>query len=412
MTPEQSLMNDANAGDMRMHGNNAGLASQTEIRKARWLAGFSILVNLLLATGKGIAGVMGGSSALVGDAIHSATDVVGSSAAWFGLWLAGKEHPSFPYGLYKAETLATLLTSIVVIVAGYEIGRQALLGPDTIPDVAVTLPVAVISLVITVTFGMYQLRAGRRLHSKALEADARDYLADAMSTSVVLLSLVGAYFGLHLDRWAAADVAVFIFWSGGNLLWRALRDLLDEAIDRETERDIIDLVNSHPRVDHVERILSRTAGGRFIVDLDVVIRSSSHNLVHRLAHLLESEIQEQHPRVVMARIKTHSREPAEISRLTPVSEPGGVITPHLGAAPWILYEVVDRHSGKVSGRQYLRNPHRNASRKKGYLVGKWMLGLKPDQVVVTEERESTAIALLKEAGVRVIVSHESQPENG
>ena len=403
-------MKEANAGEIRVHGNNAGLSSQTEIRKARWRAGFSILVNLMLATGKGVAGVMGGSSALVGDAVHSATDVVGSSAAWFGLWLAGKEHPSFPYGLYKAETLATLLTSVVVIVAGYEIGRQALLGPKTIPDVAVTLPVAIVSLVVTITFGIYQLLAGRKLHSKALEADARDYLADAMSTSVVLLSLIGAYFGLHLDRWAAA--AVFIFWSGGNLLWRALRDLLDEAIDRETEREIIDLVNSHPRVDHVERILSRTAGGRFIVDLDVVIRSSSHNLAHRLAHLLESEIQENYPRVVMARIKTHSREPAEISRLTPVSEPEGVITPHLGEAPWILYEVVDRHSGEVSSRQYLRNPHRNASRKKGYLVGKWMLGLKPDQVVVTEERESTATALLKEAGVRVIVSPGTQPEDG
>ena len=405
-------MKEANAGEIRVHGNNASLSSQTEIRKARWRAGFSILVNLMLATGKGVAGVMGGSSALVGDAVHSATDVVGSSAAWFGLWLAGKEHPSFPYGLYKAETLATLLTSVVVIVAGYEIGRQALLGPKTIPDVAVTLPVAIVSLVVTITFGIYQLRAGRKLHSKALEADARDYLADAMSTSVVLLSLIGAYFGLHLDRWAAAAVAVFIFWSGGNLLWRALRDLLDEAIDRETEREIIDLVNSHPRVDHVERILSRTAGGRFIVDLDVVIRSFSHNLAHRLAHLLESEIQENYPRVVMARIKTHSREPAEISRLTPVSEPEGAITPHLGEAPWILYEVVDRHSGKVSSRQYLRNPHRNASRKKGYPVGKWMLGLKPDQVVVTEERESTATALLKEAGVRVIVSPGTQPEDG
>lgn len=58
----------------------------------------------------------------------------------FGLWLAGKEHPSFPYGLYKAETLATLFTSVAVIIAGYEIARKALLGPETIPDVAVTFP--------------------------------------------------------------------------------------------------------------------------------------------------------------------------------------------------------------------------------------------------------------------------------
>lgn len=411
MKSESSVMNEENAVQRGTQPNPAGSTSKTEIKKARWRAGISILVNLLLAAGKGVAGIMGGSAALVGDAVHSATDVVGSTAAWFGLWLAGKEHPSFPYGLYKAETLATLLTSVVVILAGYEIGRQALLGPETVPDVAVTLPVAAASLVVTLTFGMYQLRAGRKLHSKALEADARDYLADAMSTSVVLLSLIGAYFGLSLDRWAAAAVAVFIFWSGGNLLWRALRDLLDEAIDRETEREIINLVNAHPRVDYVERILSRTAGGRFIVDLDVVMRSPSHKLAHRLAHLLESEIQENHPRVVMARIKTHSREPKEICRLTPVSEPRGDIVPHLGGAPWFLREMVDRKSGEVSERDYLRNSHRDAVRKKGYLVGKWLLGLKPDQVVVPEEQESTAIELLKESGVRVILAQDTHPEN-
>jgi hypothetical protein len=54
-----------------------------KIRQARKRAAFSVLLNLVLTTGKGVAGVIGGLSALVGDAIHSATDVVGSLAAWF-----------------------------------------------------------------------------------------------------------------------------------------------------------------------------------------------------------------------------------------------------------------------------------------------------------------------------------------
>jgi cation diffusion facilitator family transporter len=221
-------------------------ASLVEIKKARTSAMLSVGINLCLATGKGVAGVIGGSSALLGDAIHSASDVIASVATFFGLWLAGKKHPSFPYGLYKAETLATLVTSIAVILAGYEIARRAVLGPETIPDVALVLPVALVSLVITVSFGLYQLHTGKRLHSKALEADARDYMADALSTSVVVLSLIGTYFGLQLDRWAAGAVALFVFWSGGQLLWRAARDLMDEAIDRDTEREIMGLVESPP----------------------------------------------------------------------------------------------------------------------------------------------------------------------
>jgi len=68
-----------------------------------------------------------------------------------------------------------------------------------------------------------------------------------------VISLIGAYFGLRLDRWAAGVVAVFVFWAGGQLLWRALRDLMDEAIDRNTEREIIELIEAHPCVEEVEK---------------------------------------------------------------------------------------------------------------------------------------------------------------
>ena len=378
--------------------------SLIEIRQARKRAAFSILLNLLLTLGKGVAGVVGGSSALIGDAIHSATDVVGSLAAWFGLWLAGKKHPSFPYGLYKAETLATLVTSVVVMIAGYEIARQAFLGPIRIPDIALTLPVALLSLVIALGFGFYQLYTGRRLHSKALEADARDYLADGLSTLVVVISLVGGYFNLSLDRWAAGVVSLFVFWSGGNLLWRAARDLMDQAIDRDTERDIIELAESHPYVERVEQCLSRMAGGRYIVDLDVVFRSGDLSLAHRIGHHIEDDIRSRFPRVVMTSVRIHSHEPGDIHRMTPVGAQGGEIEASLTRAPWFLMETLDRGSGSTIDHEYVQNPYCEAGTRRGLLVGKWILGRKPDQVVVVRKNTGTAFVLLEESGVEIVVS--------
>lgn len=378
-------------------------ASGQEIRKARKRALFSILLNLLLTLGKGAAGVIGGSSALIGDAIHSATDVVGSLAAWFGLWLAGKKHPSFPYGMYKAETLATLVTSVVVMIAGYEIARQAFLGPVRMPDIALTLPVALLSLVIALGFGIYQLYAGRRLHSKALEADARDYLADALSTLVVVVSLVGGYFNLSLDRWAAGVVSLFVFWSGGNLLWRAAKDLMDQAIDRNTEREIIELAESHPFVEKVEQCLSRMAGGRYIVDLDVVFRSDDLALAHRIGHHIEDDIRSRFPRVVMTSVRIHSREPGDIRRMTPVRDKGGEIDAHFARAPWFLVETLDRKSGKTLDHDYVQNPYAAVNTKRGLLVGKWLLGRKPDQVAVLRKDENAAMVLLEESGIEIVV---------
>lgn len=276
-----------------------------QIRSARKRAALSVAINLALALAKGLAGVWGQSSALIGDAIHSTTDAVGSMAAFIGLWLAGKKHPAFPYGLYKAETLATLLIAGIIILAGYEIGRQALLGPQRIPNIALALPVAIVSLIVSIAFGIYQFRNSRRLNSKALEADARDYLADGFSTAVVILSLAGGFFGWQLDRWGAAVVSLFVFWSGGRLALNALSDLMDQAIDRDTERDIVRLVEAHPQISRVERFLSRCAGGRYIIDLDVVFASRSLPVVHRIGHDLEDEIRRRHQRVVMVGIRAH-----------------------------------------------------------------------------------------------------------
>lgn len=378
------------------------VTSQQKLISARRRAAVSIGLNLALATGKGIAGVAASSTALIGDAIHSATDVLASLAAYVGLWVAGREHPSFPYGLYKAETVATMVTSIAVIVAGYEIGRQAFFGAERLPDVAIALPVAAVSLFIALFFGLYQLKEGKRLDSPALQADARDYLADALSTGIVFVGLLATKFGFAVDRWAAAVVSLFVFRAGATLLITALKDLLDASIDRETEREIIQLVERHPRITRVEKCLSRTAGGRFIVDMDVVMHTPSHRIADHVADRLEALIPQKFPLVVMARIRPHYSSETVIRRITPMISPEGTVSPHFVRASWFLVETVDTAQGnKVLKREFLENPHVEAQKQTGLLVGKWLLSLKPDEVVIPGDRSGTAVALLRESGVDV-----------
>jgi len=83
-------------------------------------------------------------------------------------------------------------------------------------------------------------------------------------------------------------------------------------------------------------------------------------------------------------------------------EPEGSPAEHLAKAPWFLLETIDRTSTNIISQEYMKNPYWEEERKRGYLVGQWLLGFKPDQVRVTEQREGTALALLKEAGVEII----------
>ena len=376
--------------------------AKAEIRRARGWALASILLNAALAGGKGVAAWLAGSTALMGDAVHSATDVVGSAAAFLGLWLAGREHPAFPYGLYKAETLATLVSAVAIIMAGYEIARHALLGAPQIPQVALALPVALGSLAVALGFGLWQLRRGKRLNSPALQADGRDYLTDAMSTVVVAAGLLGVWLGYAVDRWAAAVVACFVFVSGGQLMWRAVRDLMDQAIDRPTERAMVRLVEQDPGVRGVARVLSRTAGGRFMVELDVDLRTGSLPKAGRLCRHLEQELGRQFPRLASVRVRAQAKPNPVLRRITPMKGSGDETEIHLARAPRFLVEEVERDSGKVLSRREVANPHADAESKRGLLVGRWLLSLKPDQVRVADPKKGTAASLLEEAGVELV----------
>ncbi|SKA65061.1 cation diffusion facilitator family transporter [Desulfobaculum bizertense DSM 18034] len=377
--------------------------AQKELRSAQKRALFSIFVNASLAGAKGIAGFAAGSASLIGDALHSATDVLASGAAFVGLWLAGRRHPSFPYGLYKAETVATLIISIVVILAAYEIGRWAIVGTPGAPNTTLALTVAVASLIITVSFGLYQLAQGRKLGSTALVADARDYLVDGASTLVVIASLIGESFGYHLERYAAGAVSLFVFWAGGTLLFRTLKDLMDAGMDPEEQEKISSYLKAHPQVRSVEDCMGRTAGGRYIINLDVILHTTSHEVADRVADRLEEELYAEFPRVVMAHIRTHHGHSVTIRRFVPAQDESGKSSEHFASAPYFRVETVDAGTGNVLHFEVLPNPHSDAEKTKGLLVGKWLLELDPDEVCIGSAGvNKTAGYLLREAGVRLL----------
>lgn len=103
----------------------------------------------------------------------------------------------------------------------------------------------------------------------------------------------------------------------------------------------------------------------------------------------------------MARVRPHYEHTGQTRRITPVAFSEGGRAGHFAKAPWFLVETIDE-TGEIVRREYLKNPHAEAERKRGYLVGTWLLGLKPDQVVAEEGQEGTAVALLREAGVEIL----------
>ena len=202
----------------------------------------------------------------------------------------------------------------------------------------------------SLVFGLLQLRAGKKLDSPALQADARDYLADSLSTAVVLISLIVVPFGYNVDRIAAGIVSLFVFYAGCQLFIGAVKDLLDAAIDRETEREIIQYVENYPRISRVKKCFSRKAGGRYLVDLDVILHTPSHKIADLVSDRLEEELLEKFPGLVLARIRPHYAPGEFMKRIIPVESPAGERSQRFATAPWFLVETMTTE-GRVVTKQ-------------------------------------------------------------
>src|SRR5690625_2525609 len=141
-------------------------------KQAEWAAWLGIVGNIILATLKWVVGVLSNSKALIADAAHSASDVAGSFAVLIGI-KAAKKPPDVdhPYGHGKAEPIAAIIVSILLIVVGMEIGwssMQAVYSGELESPRWYALIAIAISIIVKEALFQYKYKLGKRLSSQAL----------------------------------------------------------------------------------------------------------------------------------------------------------------------------------------------------------------------------------------------------
>lgn len=216
---------------------------------------YSLLVNLGLFGAKLVLSTIAGSLALRADAIHSLVDVFGSIALILGLIISGRKSKSFPYGLYKVENVVSVVISLLLFLAAYEIAREAITGESTTALYSGwVLGVVGALILIPFFFGRYEVNIGKKVNSPSLIADGSQFKADVLSTLIVFIALIGQRFGVPLDRIAAVVIAVFIGRAGWGLLSSSMKVLLDASIDRSTLEQIHSVIKTEPAVSTVENV--------------------------------------------------------------------------------------------------------------------------------------------------------------
>jgi cation diffusion facilitator family transporter len=243
---------------------------------ARSIGPINVVANVFLTLIKGYLGIIGRSTALIADAIHSVADVVSSIMLLFGLRIAQRPaNNDYPYGYGKIEFLVALVIYTSLIAAGVVIFIEAIediLTKEQVTPSAITLLGAFLSIVVNEMMYRQSICAGTQLKSPSMVANAWEKRSDALSSVAVFIGILGAKLGWHfLDPLAAILVAFYILKFSAEMLWNALKGLIDTAADEKVVEQIRKVTEKVHGVENIKKIRTREVGQNIWIDLDICI---------------------------------------------------------------------------------------------------------------------------------------------
>lgn len=277
----------------------------TRLSQAQFAAWVGIVGNILLAGAKLLIGMIADSRALIADAVHSASDVVGSLAVLIGLRAAERppdeEHP---YGHGKAESIAAIIVAVLLLVIGVQIGYSsfgALFEPITSPGI-LAVWAAILSMLVKEAMFRYKYRLGKKLNSQALIANAWEHRSDVYSSVAALVGIGGAILGglwqvpwmVYLDPLAGIIVSLMVLKMAYHILMDSIRNTLDQVLPDEETRSMVEAVEQITGVKRVDTLLARAHGHYLIVDVKLSVEATMTVLEsHRIGKQVKQKLMEQ-----------------------------------------------------------------------------------------------------------------------
>jgi len=264
------------------------------------------VVNALLIVLKLVAGIIGRSSAMVADAVHSLSDFVTDAIVLIFVRIAGlPSDKGHDYGHGKYETLATLIIGCILAMAGIGLlisGIEQVVrsfNGELLPRPRmVALIVAVLSIASKEWLYRYTVKVGRATESQAVIANAWHHRSDAISSGGTLVGIAGAMFlgeqWRILDPLAAVMVSMFIIKSGYDIIRPSVGELLEASLPDSQEREIRTLVMSIDGIKNVHNLRTRRIGCTIAADMHVKMDGGmSLSEAHALASRAELAIKSQ-----------------------------------------------------------------------------------------------------------------------
>lgn len=277
----------------------------TSVQLGLRTSGLTILVNVALAFTKITVGIIGRSSALVADGIESVADVFSSAIVWIGLRISDRPPDrTHPYGHGKAESIAAVVVSAMILAAAVVIATKAIheiRTPQHTPEWYTLLVVVVVIPLKETMFRVIQ-RIGRQIKSTSLRSDAWHHRTDALTSLAafigITIALIGGAGYESADDWAALVVCVIVAFNGTRLLIESLDEIMDAALPEEMHETVRRIASETGGVAYVEKCRMRKSGLGILMDIHVVVDGNMPvRKGHEIAHLVQRRLYDAMPAI-------------------------------------------------------------------------------------------------------------------
>ena len=274
------------------------LASAADEPRTRLLFGYvsswiSLVINVILCAVKIVAGTMIGSVSVVADAVHTGSDILSGFVVIWGFRTANQppDH-DHPFGHGRMEQITALIVAVLLCVVGFEIISSSMGRFKSMPVVNANIFVVVLMVVDTLlkewTAGM-TFAFSREIDSAALKAGGWHHHSDAISSVLVVIAMLGAMVKIYvLDSILGIAVAGYIIYTGWKIIADAVRYLLGQRADTQTETRIQEIARSVSGVAGVHDIVVHDYGQHKAISLHIEV---SPRLVAAAAHAIAERVE-------------------------------------------------------------------------------------------------------------------------
>ncbi len=266
----------------------------------------TLVINLSLTALKLLAGIFGHSTALISDAVNSASDVVCTVIVIIGVTISSKPlDEDHPYGHERLECVVSILLAVLLFGTGLFVGYNGIVslidGTYRQAEKPTALAIGAVAITIATkeTLYWYTMRRAKQIDSVSLKASAWDHRSDVFSSIGVLIGILGGMFGYPiLDIIASLVICLLIAKAAINIFQEAIGKMVDKSCDKCFNEKIKKTLLDIQGVLQVDDIKTRVFGNRIYVDIEIGCYQNLPLITaHRIAQNAHDAIEELDERI-------------------------------------------------------------------------------------------------------------------